>query len=466
MKKNTVKILALALSALFLASCAPAAVIPPKTDGTAKTAEAQTGSPVTAPENEKEEIQEWPFEVVNGDKGSEYIEALDIPYKLKPDEKTWNVGDGYDVLRNDYPMTDGSLIMKDYEAAIKSVLYGISLEEARETISYSGTFFNNLSGYDPQRHPEEGLKNFIFGTRLTKEQKNWLSRVSEKDGVYIKDIEVPLTVSALYIGVSASNPVEGLTSRQFKDIVSGKITNWKDVGGNDEKIVFYGTGEQTLTQNYLDELTGEKRGKIRLADDPAELREDPNALFCTLYTFTSEDRLLKDGVKYISIDGVFPSRESASDKSYPFLSSNCLIYVDSTSPYVGQYIEFALKNEVREAAAKAGYVTYIPTDFVFESENEKPAELFGGVGTGKVPDGAVLDSEDRKLISYTNDFSIIKSDSLRTEMIAFTEENLKKITDNVRACIIKSSNMNDPAGEGSELSPIPKPIGYRIYVLN
>lgn len=456
------KLLAALLCAAFLASCAEPAVTPEKTDKT--TDGAVISTPGTAPETDGAET-EWPFELVKSKNGDECIKALNVPYKLKPDEKTWDIGDGYDYLRNNYPATDGSLIMKDYEAALKSVLYGISLDEARETISYAGTFGNNLEvGYVPENSAGDG-KSFIFGTRFTKEQKRWLSFVSEKDGAYFKGIEVPLTVSALYIGVNASNPVEGLTSRQFTDIVSGKITNWKEVGGNDAGIVFCGTGEQTLTQNYLDELTGEKRGEIRLPDDPAELSEDPNAIFCTLYTFTSQDRL-PDGVKYIAIDGVLPSRQSAADKSYPFLCANCLIYIDTASPYVGQYIEFAMKKEVREAAAKAGYVTYTPTDFVFESENEKPAEPYGGVGSGKVPDGAVLDAEDRGGMILTTDFSVIKNDSLKTEMIAFTEENLMKITDNIRACIIKNRNMANPAGDGSELSAIPDPIGYRICILN
>ncbi|MDR2709612.1 MAG: PstS family phosphate ABC transporter substrate-binding protein, partial [Elusimicrobiota bacterium] len=37
--------------------------------------------------------------------------------------------------------------------------------------------------------------------------------------------------------VNKNNPVTNLTRAQIADIYTGKITNWKDVGGKDEKIV-------------------------------------------------------------------------------------------------------------------------------------------------------------------------------------------------------------------------------------
>ena len=38
------------------------------------------------------------------------------------------------------------------------------------------------------------------------------------------------------MAVNVENPVNGLTKSQLKDIFSGNITNWKEVGGPDAKI--------------------------------------------------------------------------------------------------------------------------------------------------------------------------------------------------------------------------------------
>ena len=64
--------------------------------------------------------------------------------------------------------------------------------------------------------------------------------------------EIPVAYDALAVVVHPSNPVKQLTRRQLEDIFRGKITNWKQVGGDDRKIVVYsretssGTEKQEL----------------------------------------------------------------------------------------------------------------------------------------------------------------------------------------------------------------------------
>ena len=448
------KLLSVILCALMLASCGvPAATVTqtgasaPDTKTQNLTASASDGTNETAAD---------PYAVITDADGRMSIDTSSyLPWKLESDGKVWNVGDGYDYLRNYYPATDGSLIMKDYEAALKSVLYGISLEKARESICYGGAFYNNLHRGYLAENAEDGGKCFSFAPPPTKEQTHWFDFLSEKDDAFFKLVEIPLTVSALYVGVNENNPVENLSLNQFKDVFSGKIKNWKEVGGNDAAITLFGSGEQTWTQNYLDDLLDGKRGGITVTDDPASIKADEGGVFCTLYTFTSEDRLPRDGVKYISIDGVEPSRESAADKSYPLLSANCLLYMDNTDPYARLYIEFASKKEVRNAAAAAGYVTYLPSEVVFESENEKTFTPYSGVGTGNVPEGAALDAEgyDEEAINaryiQTYDFSVIANETLRSEMIAFTQTSLKKLNDREQYLIKKARITADLAGEFS-----------------
>jgi len=69
---------------------------------------------------------------------------------------------------------------------------------------------------------------------------------AKKNGVDPKEFVV--AQDALTMIVSKSNPVKELTLAQLKDIYTGKVTNWKDVGGPDAKIVAY--GRETSSGSY------------------------------------------------------------------------------------------------------------------------------------------------------------------------------------------------------------------------
>jgi phosphate transport system substrate-binding protein len=92
--------------------------------------------------------------------------------------------------------------------------------------------------------PVDALKNLedgkaeVAGASLSLDE--WI-KAAEKAGYQVKDKQslVPFTVTeeATLVIVSSTNPVTSLTKEQLKDIFSGKITNWKDVGGKDMPVI-------------------------------------------------------------------------------------------------------------------------------------------------------------------------------------------------------------------------------------
>jgi phosphate transport system substrate-binding protein len=68
-------------------------------------------------------------------------------------------------------------------------------------------------------------------------------------------VESPIGLFATKIIVNAKNPVKTLSEAQIKDIFTGKITSWKDVGGPDLPIVVVaegpGSGGRTLMESHL-----------------------------------------------------------------------------------------------------------------------------------------------------------------------------------------------------------------------
>src|SRR4051812_27022214 len=62
--------------------------------------------------------------------------------------------------------------------------------------------------------------------------------------------EITIAYDALSVIVNPSNKVKQLTREQLEGIFTGKITNWKDVGGDDMKIVVYSRETSSGTYEF------------------------------------------------------------------------------------------------------------------------------------------------------------------------------------------------------------------------
>ena len=143
---------------------------------------------------------------------------------------------------------------------------------------------------------------------------------NEKEG--LKEYE--LGQDGIVLAVNRNNDVSDLTSTQLKDIFSGKITNWKEVGGNDSKIHVIVREEGSGT---LDAFKSIVMGNTKIKSDAIvqssteavkqSVKQDENAIGFVSFAHMSDD------VKSLSIEGVAPSTESIADGSYelkrPFL---------------------------------------------------------------------------------------------------------------------------------------------------
>ena len=132
----------------------------------------------------------------------------------------------------------------------------------------------------------------------------------------------PLALEPILILVNQSNPVNNLSRQQARDIFSGKITNWKQVGGNDKPIV-------VVTRLHCKKRPGhwktilpsadafrKKRFNVSSADEMVKRVTD----FDSAIGHTGATWLFETGnkVKHITIDGIAPTAENLKSKRYPF----------------------------------------------------------------------------------------------------------------------------------------------------
>ncbi|MBK8012249.1 MAG: phosphate ABC transporter substrate-binding protein [Deltaproteobacteria bacterium] len=99
-----------------------------------------------------------------------------------------------------------------------------------------------------------GTTDICQSSRAMKDKE--IEQLHAKYGV--NPTEIPVAKDGLSIYVHASNPVESLTMEQLKGIFTGKVKNWKDVGGPDKKIVPYSRENSSGTYVFFKEVVLEQ----------------------------------------------------------------------------------------------------------------------------------------------------------------------------------------------------------------
>ncbi|MDR2967636.1 MAG: phosphate ABC transporter substrate-binding protein [Methanobacteriaceae archaeon] len=136
----------------------------------------------------------------------------------------------------------------------------------------------------------------------------------EKQGL----TEHVLGQDGIVIAVNKENTAKDLTKDQLKDIFSGKITNWKEVGGKDAPINIITREEGSGTLDAFISIVMGKDTEIKsdaIVQSSTEavkqsVKQDPNAIGFVSYAAMSDD------VKALSIGGVPPSEATIADGTY------------------------------------------------------------------------------------------------------------------------------------------------------
>ena len=138
----------------------------------------------------------------------------------------------------------------------------------------------------------------------------------EKAGGVAENI---VAIDGIAVVVDGANTVEDLTKQQLSDIYEGKITNWKDAGGNDAPIIVVGRESGSGTRSAFEELLKlEDMCKYSNELDStgavmAKVASTPGAI-----GYVSLD-VLDDTVKAVKLEGAEPTEENIKAGSY-FLS--------------------------------------------------------------------------------------------------------------------------------------------------
>ena len=214
----------------------------------------------------------------------------------------------------------------------------------------------------------DGKTDIIFCAAPSKDQ---LAK-AEAAGVQLH--LTPIGREAFVFFVNSENPVEGLTVEEIQGIYTGEITNWRELGGKNQKIRPYQRAENSGSQSALLRLMEglplmepEKEDRIAgmggIITQVASYRNHKNAIGFS-FRFYSTEMVENEQIRLLALNGVAPTRETIRSGEYP-ISSN--FFAITASP-IGEpapeernedlraLIDWILSEQGQEIIEKTGYV--------------------------------------------------------------------------------------------------------------
>lgn len=216
-----------------------------------------------------------------------------------------------------------------------------------------------------------GISSLISGTcdiamssRNIKEKEIALAK---QKGVNPNEIKVAM--DGLAVVVNAKNPVSRLTLGQLAAIFTGRITNWKDVGGADEKIVLLSREVNSGTHVYFKEHVLRKNdpaskeefapGALMLSSSQAiadEIAGNPGAIGYYGMGYISKNQKPLSIAKDEKSEYEAPTIENVINGKYP-ISRPLFLYTNGNPQgLVKQFVDFALSNEGQEIVLATDFV--------------------------------------------------------------------------------------------------------------
>lgn len=175
--------------------------------------------------------------------------------------------------------------------------------------------------------------------------------------------EIIIAYDALSVIVNPGNKVSQLTREQLEGIYTGKIKNWKEVGGDDLQIVVYSRESSSGTYEFFkDHVLNKKNYASSVLNMPAtgaivqSVSQTKGAIgYIGLAYMEKEVKALKvsydKGKTYIA-----PSMATAKDKTYPVVRPLYYYYLTTVEKTVKPFVDYILSTEGQKNVESVGYV--------------------------------------------------------------------------------------------------------------
>ena len=168
-----------------------------------------------------------------------------------------------------------------------------------------------------------------------------------------------IALDCIAIVVNPSNNLSNvsLTLNQIRDIFSGKITNYKELGGPDRRIVLVEREDGSGTRSMFESM-------VMNNTDVSEAALQKPASGAIRFTVSGNENAigyvgigyLDGSIKPVAINGILPSEESVRAKSYPLSRDLYLITNGQPTGLAREFIDYLLSEKGQKIVKEEGFI--------------------------------------------------------------------------------------------------------------
>lgn len=167
-----------------------------------------------------------------------------------------------------------------------------------------------------------------------------------------------VALDGIVVVVNPKNPVQNLTLEQIKDLYTGKITSWKQLGGEDNPVVLIGREAGSGTRDGFESVTSTK--------DACKYRQELTSTGDVITTVSKNVNAVgyaslaavSDKIKPLTVDGVEATEETIKNGSYRLQRPFLLVTKKDKeqSEAVKMFLNYALSSDASEIIKMTGVV--------------------------------------------------------------------------------------------------------------
>ncbi|MBD3346861.1 MAG: phosphate ABC transporter substrate-binding protein PstS family protein [Chitinivibrionales bacterium] len=186
-------------------------------------------------------------------------------------------------------------------------------------------------------------------------------RIKLKQRYNTLGVEIKSAKDGVAIYVNKNNPVKEITLEQLKDIYTGKITNWKELGGNDARIIVYGRDNSSGTYVYLRDNVLKGKDYTPLMQSLPGTAAVVNAVVKDVNGIGYGGAAFGKGIKFLKIqkdensEGFAPNLKCVTSGNYPITRYLYMYIRSKPTGEMKKFIDWVLSDEGQAIVSKVGY---------------------------------------------------------------------------------------------------------------